>query len=336
MLVSMDEARAAAMLALERVGVSRPYAQLQVELLLEADLRGRASHGLMRLPRVIERLQNGVANPKTAGQHHWRGNLLEVDGEHGLGPVVAVTALEALEQRVQTQGVAVAAIRNNNHLGMLAWYAERVAARGLVLIAMCTSEALVHPWRGRKGMLGTNPVAIGIPTAKEPFVLDMATSLVSMGQIHDHALRGQSIPPNWALDAAGEPTTDAAAAKEGSIAPFGEAKGYALGLALEVLIASLTASAIGRDVVGTLDSDRHCNKGDVFILIDPQKRPAVLESMSRYLDDVRNSGAPESPVAVPGDRALASRRRRLSEGISLSENTWRAICEFAGNNTAHS
>jgi len=336
MLISVEEAKSAALMALQRSGVSPAHADLQVNLLLEADLRGRASHGLMRLPRVIERIRNGVSNPDARGIHVWRGNLLEVDGQDGLGPVVACAALDAMEVRLPAAGVTVAAIRNNNHLGMLAWYAERMAARGIVLVATCTSEALVHPWGGRWAMLGTNPLAIGVPTAGDPFVLDMATSLVSMGQIHDYALRGQPIPPGWALDASGDPTTDATAAKAGSIAPFGEAKGYALGLALEVLVAALTGSAIGRDVVGTLDSDRRCNKGDLFILIDPGSAPEVLRAVSSYLDAVRASGSPGKSVAVPGDRALASRRGRLIEGITLSDETWRRIRAFAGLEATHS
>lgn len=194
---------------------------------------------------------------------------------------------------------------------------------------MCTSEALVHPWSGHKAMLGTNPLAIGVPTAGEPFVLDMATSLVSMGQIHDHAIRGEPIPSHWALDAAGHPTTDASAAKLGSIAPFGDAKGYALGLALEVLITSLTASAIGPDVVGTLDSDRQCNKGDVFIVIDPSTQPQTAQGITAYLDAIRASGHPERPVAVPGDRALSSRRLRIAEGLMLADDVWHRIQALA-------
>src|SRR5690606_16166677 len=158
----------------------------QADLLLEAELRGRASHGLLRLQRIIERIHNGVADPVTAGEHNWRGNILEVDGKRGLGPVVASAALDLLAERAHEQGIAIGAIRNNNHLGMLAWYADRIARRGLILIALCNSEALVHPWGGRKAMIGTNPIAIGVPTAAEPFVLDMATSLVSMGQIHNY------------------------------------------------------------------------------------------------------------------------------------------------------
>ncbi|WP_292333247.1 Ldh family oxidoreductase [Mesorhizobium sp.] len=260
----------ACLAALCKAGVSEEFAQLQLSLLLEAELRGTTSHGLLRLPRVVERIVSGATDPASTGKGTWRGAaLLEVEGEHGLGPIVAKFALDQVTQRATTCGVAVAAIRNCDHLGMLAWYAEQVAKKGQILIALTISEALVHPWGGRQAMLGTNPIAIGVPSEPEPFVLDMATSLVSMGKIHDHANRGMPIPIEWALDANGNPTTNASAAKDGSIAPFGGAKGYALGLAFELLVTALTASATGRDVKGTLDPVHPCNKGDVFIVLEP-------------------------------------------------------------------
>lgn len=309
-------------------GVPESFARIQTDLLLEAQLRGYASHGLLRLPRIVERIVNGVSAPAASGAHAWNGDsLLSVDGERGLGPVVAVTALDALKQRARRTGIALGAIRNSNHIGMLAWYGEHVARDGLILIGATTSEALVHPWHGKSALIGTNPVCIAVPADPEPLVLDMATSLVSMGKIHDHANRGEPIPQGWALDAQGRPTTDAAAAKAGSIAPFGGAKGYALGLAIELLVTSLAASAIGTDVVGTLDSDKVCNKGDVFIVISPPHRAAVSGAIHAYLDEIRNSGAPEEGqlVTVPGDRSREARARSIAEGVEVDDALWRRI-----------
>jgi LDH2 family malate/lactate/ureidoglycolate dehydrogenase len=309
-------------------GVPEPFARTQTDLLLEAQLRGYASHGLLRLPRIIERIVNGVASPTSSGTHQWIGeSFLSVDGERGLGPVVAVAALDALKERARRTGIAIGAIRNSNHIGMLAWYGDHVAREGLILIAATTSEALVHPWHGRRALIGTNPLCIAVPASPEPLVLDMATSLVSMGKIHDHANRGEPIPEGWALDAQGRPTTDATAAKAGAIAPFGGAKGYALGLALEVLIASLTGSAIGTDVVGTLDSDKACNKGDVFIVISPPQSASLAATIRAYLDEIRASGAPDEGelVTVPGDRSREARALSITEGVEVDDALWRRI-----------
>ncbi|WP_326543412.1 Ldh family oxidoreductase [Pseudorhodoferax sp.] len=329
--INFLEAQRVAQQVLARAGAPAGCAADQCEMLLEAELRGRASHGLQRLPRVVERIHNGVIAPAERGEHHWRGEaLLHVDGQRGMGPAVACGALDAISERAKRTGVAAAAIHNNNHIGMLALYAERVAAQGQVLIAVTTSEALMHPWGGRRAMIGTNPVAIGVPATPHPFVLDMATSLVSMGQIHDHANRGVPLQPGWALNADGEPTLDAGAARDGAIAPFGGAKGYALGLAFEVLVASLTASALGRDVRGTLDSDQVCNKGDFFVVLEPASNRAAAE-VAAYLEALRAEAPrdPRHPVMVPGDRAQAERARRLEQGIDLPAPLWSRLCALA-------
>lgn len=313
--------------ALERAGLPHSHAELQLNVLMEAELRGVPSHGLLRLGRLIQRINNGVADPKATGRNHWRGAaFLSVDGERGLGPVVAVAALDALQARARETGVALAAVTNSNHLGMLGWYAERVAAQGQSLIALSTSEALVHPWGGRKAMIGTNPIAIGVPTEAGPFVMDTATSIVSMGEIHDHAHRGAPIPAHWALDAQGRPTTDPQAAKQGAIAPFGGAKGYALGLAIELLVSSLAGAALGTDVRGTLDATEVCNKGDLFIVIDGQG-----SGLAAYLDAIRQCEPAQGfdRVLVPGDRALACRQERMATGVPVADEVWQQLQTLA-------
>ncbi|HEV7276817.1 MAG TPA: Ldh family oxidoreductase [Devosiaceae bacterium] len=325
--VSVHQAQEVADAALARAGVPADNAAVQRDVLLEAELRGFASHGLLRLPRLIERIRNGVADPLATGAHQWRSHaFLSVDGERGLGPVVAMRALAAAGDRAKSQGVALAAISNSNHIGMLAYYAEHCVSLGQSVIALTTSEALVHPWGGRRAMIGTNPIAIGVPTGGEPFVMDTATSVVAMGRIHDHANRGEPIPPDWALDEEGNPTTDPERAKHGAIAPFGGAKGFALGLAFELLVSSLTGAALGTGVRGTLDSTEVCNKGDVFIIIDGPAGRLV-----DYLDAIRaeQPAAGFEAVRIPGERGRASRRTTLERGLSVADEVWNRIIDMA-------
>ena len=246
---------------------------------------------------------------------------------------MAEAALQAALAPAKRDGIAVVAIANNNHLGMMSWYAEWLASRGLISIGLSTSEALVHAWGGTKAMLGTNPIAIGIPAEPRPFVLDMATSLVSMGQIHDYAEKGLPIEPGWALDADGNPTTDAGLAKTGSLSPFGGPKGFALGLAIQLLVASLTSSALGRDVLGTLDETQVCNKGDVFILVDPAAASghAISRVIGDYLAQIRSDtpAAGFDRVAIPNDRALAVREQRLRDGVPMSERLWGTLLSLS-------
>jgi LDH2 family malate/lactate/ureidoglycolate dehydrogenase len=332
MLVPVDTLRALAEGILTDNGVPAPHARIQAGLFIDAEMRGIPSHGLLRLRRVIERIRVGLSVPGATGAQTWSSrNFLSVDGERGLGPVVVQAALDAIIPRAREDGIAIAAVNNCNHLGALAYYAEQVAAQGLTIIGLTISEALVHPWGGRKAMIGTNPIAIGVPADPHPMVLDMATGLVSMGKIHDHANRGAPIPAGWALDENGDPTTDAVAAKKGAIAPFGGPKGYALGIAFEVLVASLALSGVGTHVKGTLDSVEVSNKGDLFIVIAPQHAAAAKAIVTAYLDDIRSAAPadPKQPVMAPGDRAHATRAQSEEKGVYLDDGLWDDLQKLA-------
>ena len=325
MKVAVEDVRKLAEGILLANGVPAGHTRTQAGLFIEAEMRAIPSHGLLRLRRVIERIHSGLSNPTTRGNQEWTArSFLSVDGERGLGPVIAMAALDTIIPRAREDGIAIAAIRNTNHLGALAYYAEHVAKEGLTCIALTISEALVHPWGGRKAMIGTNPIAIGVPADPTPMVLDMATGLVSMGKIHDHANRGAPIPLGWALDENGDPTTDASAAKKGAIAPFGGPKGYALGIAFEVLVASLAASAIGTGVKGTLDSVNVSNKGDIFIVIAPPHAQAAKALVTDYLNEIRAAAPsdPEHPVLAPGDRAHAARAQSEKRGMFIDDGLW--------------
>lgn len=325
MKVFHQDAMALATRLLTDRGALKDHAVLQAGALIEAELKGHPSHGLQRLPRLLSRIERGLANPHTAGLSEWRtDSVLSVDGERGLGPVVAMAALQQLEQRVLSTGIAMAAIRNNNHLGMLAWYVEHAAESGCIGIALSSSEALVHPHGGTRAMLGTNPLAIAVPTAGQPLVLDLATSTVSMGKIHHHAVNGQPLCEGWARDDLGQPTTDAARAKHGAIAPFGGAKGYGIGIALELMVAAIAQSALAPDIRGTLDSDAVCNKGDVLIVIQPPSAPGLGNRLEAFLQAIRASPAAEAgyTVRVPGDGAAQRRTQLLREGFDVRPELW--------------
>lgn len=320
MKLSPERLREIAIALLEARDVPTAHALLQADLLLEAELRGIPSHGLQRLPLILSRLEKGLADARTCGTGTWRRrSFLSVDGERGLGPVVMMHAMQDMRPILSEVGIAIAAIHNANHIGMLAYYAEAAAKSGTIGIVMSTSEALVHPFGGTQAMLGTNPVAIAIPSGDHPFTLDFATSVVSMGKINNHAMRGMPIPSDWAVDAEGKSTTDPHAAKTGAIAPFGGAKGYGLGLAVELLVAALAGSDLAPNVHGTLDDIHAANKGDLLILIDAAAGDGNVCSLATYLDHLRSShpSDPKSPVSVPGDGARKRRASMESLGIEI-------------------
>jgi L-2-hydroxycarboxylate dehydrogenase (NAD+) len=333
MNVTFEQERDLIVDILGALGAPADRAETQARWLLEADLRGQASHGLQRLPLIAARIQHRLALPAAAPVLDWVSPACVVaDGRRGLGPCVGLAVMEALVERAPDHGVAVGAIANTNHLGLLAPYVERCAEDGLIGIAITTSEALVHPWGGRHAMVGTNPIAVAVPASPEPFVLDMATGAISMGKILAHRNRGVALEPGWALDAEGEPTIDPAAAAEGAIAPFGGPKGYGLGLAFELLVAALTGTALGSDVTGTLDARTVCNKGDLFLCLDPTAfgSAGFAGRVTEYLQALRDSPAQSGTngVLVPGDRARSARAHHLSEGIPIADSVWSDLQEL--------
>ena len=306
-------------------GATPSDADRQAMIFVEGDLRDHHSHGVRRLPLLVERMRGGLAASGGGPELTWITDaVLRVDGRRGFGPVAAFAAIDAIMERAESTGIAIATVSNSNHLGMLAPYMEHMAAAGRIGLALTTSEALVHPWGGTRAMVGTNPIGIAVPTAAEPLVLDMSTAEVSMGKILEHAVRRSPIPLGWAIDAAGAPTTDPDEAAHGAISPFGGAKGYALGLAFEAVVGVLTRSAFGARVKGTLDSDDLCSKGDIFLCVSIDRlglRPELL-ALAAYLEEIRDSAASPGAVTIPGDRARATRRKRLADGIPLHPEVW--------------
>jgi len=327
--LSAEEAVALTAEVLESAGAGPAVARLQAEHLVEAELRGHASHGLRRLPVLVERIRAGLIEPNAEPAFEWTAPAsLRVDGNRGLGPVTAYRTIDELIARAAETGVAAAALRRTHHLGMLAPYAERIAERSCIGILICSTEGLVHPWGGAGALVGTNPIAVGVPAAGGDVILDMSTGSVSAGKILDHLERGRAIPEGWAVDAAGHPTTDAAAAVAGAISPFGGAKGYALGLTLGVIVGVLTGTEYGPHVVGTLDAEHETTKGDVILVLDIAsfgQDARASDGLAAYLAMVRDSGVDGTRVGIPGDRSRAHRSAALEEGFDVTEEIWRML-----------
>jgi LDH2 family malate/lactate/ureidoglycolate dehydrogenase len=329
-VVSADEIRATIVYVLSKLGARERESSIQADVLTEADLRGHHSHGLQRLPVLAARIKKQLIRVNADPDYTWTADsVLSVDGKDGLGPYVAETAHEHAVPVLRQKGIVAVAIRNSSHIGMIGYYCERRAREGFVCIAMTESEALVHPHGGTQALVGTNPIAIGIPSEPAPFVFDMATSTSAIGKIYASKHRGEDIPPGWAIDADGNPTTNPEAALKGSLTPLAGPKGSGLGISIGILAGLLPGAEIGRAVFGTLDTEFRCNKGDLFLLLNPAAFPgghALAAHVAAYLDEIRSS--PPQPhcerVIVPGDRARKVRETRLRDGIPLPKEVWLA------------
>src|SRR6188474_3890646 len=278
---------------LRGLGAKEEDAFIQADVWTEADLRGIHSHGVQRLPVMVTRIQKGLLKVDAKPEKTWStGSVLNIDGKDGFGTAICELGLRELVPAVRKNGVGVLTVKNAAHIGMVGYYAERRALEGLICLAFTTTEVLVHPFGGAEALVGTNPIAIGIPAIPRPFLLDMATSVSAMGKIIAFKHRGEKIPEGWAVDKDGRPTTDPEEAIHGSLSPAGGPKGYGLGISIGMLAGLLPGMPTGKEVLGTLDSDYRCTVGDLFILMDPKAFPGgetLTAGVRKYLDDLRAS-----------------------------------------------
>jgi (2R)-3-sulfolactate dehydrogenase (NADP+) len=226
---------------LEAAGVPKQEAATTARCIVASDRWGIGSHGLMRLPFYLSRLQAGGINPKAQLKTVTDlPSLVVFDGEDGLGHWQLQKASEIASERAMVNGVAAVGVGRSNHCGALGIYVWPMINRGLVGIAFSTGPAVMPPWGGNQPLLSTSPIAAGIPT-NPPTVIDLATSAVARGKIQAKAQAGAELELGWAFTKDGAPTIDAKEALAGMLAPLGGVKGYAIA----VLVESLTGMLIG-------------------------------------------------------------------------------------------
>jgi ureidoglycolate dehydrogenase (NAD+) len=237
--------------ALRQAGASAADAAVCAESLVAADLRGVHSHGTLRTGIYIDRLRAGSIDPGARlVPVHDLGAVVVADAQHGLGVAMAVRAMDLAVERARAHGVGVVGVRNGNHCGMLAHLVLRASRAGLIALAMSNADAQVAPWGARAKFMGTDPFAAALPSDTDcPLVLDFATSVVAHAKIKGAADRGETIPPDWAVDRDGRPTTDPHQALAGALLAFGGAKGSGLAILIEVLAGLLPGGRVGPEIV---------------------------------------------------------------------------------------
>lgn len=305
--------------ALVRCGASPAAAASTARALVDAEADGLTGHGLSRVAAYGAQVRAGkVAGDATVSVSRPRPGLLAIDAGHGFAYPALDAAVERLPDLAREQGVAAAGIRRSHHCGAAGRPVEALAARGLVAILFANTPAAMAPWGGRRAVFGTNPVAFACPLpGRPPIVVDLSLSKVARGAILSARRRGEPIPEGWALDAQGAPTTDPAAALQGTMVPLGDAKGTALALMVELLAAGLTGGRYAAEATSFLDAEGGPPGTGQLVLaldataLDPSApdRFAVLAAAIEAQDGAR----------LPGARRLALRARAAAEGLSLSD-----------------
>lgn len=333
--IAADQWSKFAMEVLQFHEVSEADSKLVADSLVQADLWGHQSHGLLRLPWYVERLKSGamkpVSSPETVID---TGGMLILDGKDGIGQVLTDQAGRTAAERAREHGIGAVGVRNSNHFGMAMYYTRQIAAQGCAAILTTNASPAMSPWGGREKRIGTNPWSIAAPYGGRQVALDIANTAVARGKVYLARQRGEPIPDGWALTADGATTTDAGKAVDGVILPMAGHKGYAISLMMDILTGALLGGAVGTQVHGPYEADRPSGASHLFIAIDPTALGTEAEFASQIEEIVCQVHS--TPLAQGHERIFypgeiedeaAETAERLG-GIEFPDNTWSDLAEL--------
>ncbi len=317
---------------LTAAGTPDDLAQIVAESLVEANLAGYDSHGTMRLPTYARMIQAGHIKPaqraEVSGRHQATAT---VDCGWGWGMPAARLATETAIALAREFGIGAVTIQRCNHIGRVGEYVEIMARAGMMGIALCNAGPAVAPYGGRERRLGTNPFAWAAPTAdpEHPILLDFATSVLAGGKLEVAHAKGQNMKPGVLIDAEGQPSVvPNDFFSGGALLPFGEYKGYAMGVMVELLGGAL--SGAGPSCLPEYDN----GNGTLIVAFNI----AAFQPLAQFVDQATrlsaavgsSQPAPGSAgVLMPGDPAAEARRQRGLNGIPLPAATWQELRDLA-------
>jgi LDH2 family malate/lactate/ureidoglycolate dehydrogenase len=320
-------------------GLPHDEAALVAESLVNANLRGHDSHGVMRIPSYLEFCKKGEAVPGVDLTAVRETPVIFVgDAQWGFGQTQAGRLTRKLIEMARTSGLAIGTLVRCGHVGRLGEYCEMAAAAGLVSMVMVNTHGharRVAPPGGKAPRLGTNPLAIGSPAAEGPLVLDFGTSATAEGKVRVKRIAGELCPDGWLLDCEGQPTNDPNllyGKPPGTIRPMGgdqAYKGFGLGLMIEILTGALSGGVCIRET--PINQIGNC----VFMLVID---PAQVGGADHFATEVRDlaefvRGCPRiegvDEILLPGDPERRTLKHRSTAGIPLDDGNWGALAKLA-------
>jgi len=304
-------------------GVSVRPAETVAAALVDADLEGQSSHGVMLVDMYLNRIRHGsVSLEQSALVVSDRGAAVVLDARHALGHVVGDQAIGIAVERARRHGAGIVAVRHGFHFGTARRFAIQAAKGDCIGIVMCNTRPLMPAPGGAERLVGNNPVAIAVPgSGPVPIVLDMATSEAAMGKIRMAAKVGQEIPDNWAVKADGTPTVDPTEAISGMLLPSGGPKGFGLAFLIDLMCGLLSGGASGEAVQPLYgDPATPYDSSQLFMAID-----------------LAHFGDPQSMRARAADAAERIRAGKTAPGVTQlfapGEPEWRKRQSAAGRVT---
>jgi LDH2 family malate/lactate/ureidoglycolate dehydrogenase len=309
-------------------GMPEADARLVADTLVQADLWGHQSHGVLRLGWYLDRLRNEVMNPVTKPEFVAdAGAIALIDGHDGVGHVLAALAARESVKRAKAHGIGAVGVRMSNHFGTCMYYTLMGARDGCVMFLTTNGGPAMAPWGGMKKIIGTNPWSIAAPAGKRaPFVVDMAATGVARGKIYLARNKNLPIPLGWAINKAGEPTTDPQEAIDGIILPMAEHKGYAMATMVDMLSGVLTGSGFLSDVHSPYKTAEKSNCGHLMIALRIDAFQPLAQFNARMEEFVAEIKAVPTAkgfdeVFYPGEMEANSDARNRRDGIRFPDDT---------------
>jgi len=317
-------------------GVSERDSEIVAACLVHADLRGVESHGVFRVPHYVKRLSIGSINPTPRPIVTRTGPATAtMSGDDGLGHVAMWDAMGIAMDLAREAGIGFVGINHSSHCGMLSFFVGRAVESGLIGLALSQTDMGVVPYGGRKPFFGTNPLCVGIPSeAGPPIMLDMATSTVAGGQIFKARAENREIPSTWGLDAEGNPTTDPHQAVY--FTPAAGAKGYGLGVIVDVLTGVLSGGAFGPHITpmyGDYDKQRKlCHLAGAVDFGRFAGAETFLRQVRAMIEELHQMAPAEGfeRVLAPGEPEYLKEIERARSGIPLDDSVWTELVNLAG------
>jgi LDH2 family malate/lactate/ureidoglycolate dehydrogenase len=312
--------------AFTAAGLPAADADTLAQLMVEADLRGSDTHGVIRLPLYVRRIRAGGINTKpnirTVSD---RPGAALLDGDNGMGHLVMKRAAELAIGKAKVNGVGWVGARMSNHAGPAALYVTMPLKHDMIgLYFAVGSSNHLPPWGGSESLLGTNPMAVAVPAGDEPpIVLDMSPTVAAYGKVRLKAQRGEQMPVGWMIDKDGKPLTDPKRADEGHLLPIGDYKGSGLSLIIGLLAGTLNRAALGREVIDFVkEADKPTNTGQAIaaLSIEAFLPPAEFKrAVDSVIRDIRNSRRLPGVARIwlPGEQSHAKLIDRRAHGVPM-------------------